>query len=100
VPREPCQFGLPTPAESNSLLATKCAYALEKGLKVIFCIGEPLPIREQGADAVLTECTKQLEQIKGLLDPAYITHRAASTATCRARNLCARTRSHGIARGA
>merc|ERR1719393_815483 len=49
------EFGLPTPAESNELLATKCAYALEKGL-----------------DAVLAECIKQLEGIKGMLDPAKI----------------------------
>jgi len=66
------EFGLPTPAESNELLATKCAYALEKGLKVVFCIGEPLPIREKGTAAVLAECVKQLEQIKGLLDPAKV----------------------------
>jgi len=66
------EFGLPTPAESNALLATKLAYALDKGLKVVFCIGEPLPIREQGAAAVLAECIKQLEQIKGLLDPARV----------------------------
>jgi len=66
------EFGLPTPAESNELLATKCAYALEKGLKVVFCIGESLPIREKGADAVLAECIKQLEGIKGLMDPAKI----------------------------
>ena len=66
------EFGLPTPAESNELLATKCAYALEKGLKVIFCIGESLPIREKGIGAVVAECIKQLEQIKGLLDPAKV----------------------------
>jgi len=66
------EFGLPTPAESNELLATKCAYALEKGLKVVFAIGEPLPIREKGVDAVLAECIKQLEGIKGLLDPAKV----------------------------
>jgi triosephosphate isomerase len=66
------EFGLPTPAESNALLATKCAYALEKGLKVVFCIGESLPIREKGIDAVLAECVKQLEQIKGIMDPAKV----------------------------
>jgi len=63
------EFGLPTPAESNELLGTKCAYALEKGLKVVFAIGEPLPIREKGVDAVLAECIKQLTPIKGLMDP-------------------------------
>lgn len=66
------EFGLPTPAESNELLATKCAYALEKGLKVVFAIGEPLPIREKGVDAVLAECIKQLEGVKSLLDPAKV----------------------------
>merc|ERR1712066_190822 len=66
------EFGLPTPAESLSLLATKLAYILEKGLKCVFCIGEPLPIREKGIDAVMAEMAKQLEQIKGLLDPAKV----------------------------
>merc|ERR1712216_616138 len=46
--------------------------ALEKGLKVVFAIGEPLPIREKGIDAVVAECIKQLEGIKGLLDPAKV----------------------------
>merc|ERR1711934_1163658 len=63
------EFGLPTPPESNQLLATKLSYILDKGLKCIFCIGEPLPVREKGLDAVLAECADQLEQIKGLLDP-------------------------------
>ena len=46
------EFGLPTPAESNKLMATKLAYILEHGLQCVFCIGEPLPIREKGIDAV------------------------------------------------
>merc|ERR1712083_1259255 len=66
------EFGLPTPAESLQLLATKLAYILEKGLKCVFCIGEPLPIREKGIDAVMEEMAKQLEDIKGLLDPAKV----------------------------
>ena len=57
------EFGLPTPAESNALMATKLAYILEHGLSCVFCIGEPLPIREQGIDAVLAECVSQLEDI-------------------------------------
>ena len=57
------EFGLSTPAESNALLATKLAYILEKGLNCIFCIGEPLPIREQGLDAVMAECRTQLNDI-------------------------------------
>merc|ERR1712217_204088 len=59
------EFGLPTPAESLKLLATKLAYILEKGLKCVFCIGEPLPIREKGIDAVMEEMAKQLEDVKG-----------------------------------
>ena len=38
------EFGLPTPKESNALLATKLAHVLEKGLNCVFCIGElPIP---------------------------------------------------------
>merc|ERR1711990_1101036 len=66
------EFGLPTPKESNALLATKLAYILEKGLKCVFCIGEPLPIREKGVDAVMAEMIDQLTDIKGLLDPARV----------------------------
>ena len=66
------EFGLPTPAESNALLATKLGYILEKGLNCVFCIGEPLPIREKGIDAVLAECVNQLTDIKGMLDPSRV----------------------------
>ena len=66
------EFGLPTPAESSELLATKLAYLLEKGIKVILAIGEPLPIREKGIDAVLAECVNQLNDIKGMLDPSRV----------------------------
>ena len=66
------EFGLPTPKESDELLATKLKYILEKGLKCILCIGEPLPIREQGLDATVACCIKQLEQVKDLLDPAKV----------------------------
>jgi len=61
------EFGLPTPAESNALLATKLEYILEAGLTCVFCIGEPLPIREQGIDAVLAECVSQLQDIVPIL---------------------------------
>jgi triosephosphate isomerase len=66
------EFGLPTPKESNQLLATKLAYVLEKGLNCVFCIGEPLPIREKGLDATVAECINQLTDIKGMLDPARV----------------------------
>merc|ERR1712039_107837 len=59
----------PTPSESLQLLATKLAYILDKGLKCIFCVGEPLSVRQKGIDATMEELAKQLEDIKGLLDP-------------------------------
>lgn len=55
------EFGLPTPAESNELIATKLAYILSKGLGCILAIGEPLPEREKGLDATLAYCKTQLE---------------------------------------
>ena len=66
------EFGLPTPKESDELLATKCKYALEKGLKVVFAIGEPLPVREKGLDAVLAYCVEQLKGIADVMDPEKI----------------------------
>jgi len=61
------EFGLPTPKETNELMATKLAYILEKGLMCVFCIGEPLPVREKGIDAVLAECVSQLKDIVPIL---------------------------------
>merc|ERR1712070_1060547 len=61
------EFGLPTPAESNALLATKLGYILEKGLMCVFCIGEPLPIREKGIEAVVDYCKAQLVDILPIL---------------------------------
>ncbi|EOD08412.1 triose-phosphate isomerase [Emiliania huxleyi CCMP1516] len=66
------EFGLPTPVESSELLATKCKYILEKGMKCIYAIGEPLPIREKGIDAVLAYCVEQLTPFKDILDPETV----------------------------
>jgi len=66
------EFGLPTPPESNELMATKMAYLLEKGLKVIYAIGEPLSVREKGDEAVLAACVEQLEPCKSMLDPEKV----------------------------
>jgi len=42
------------------LLATKLAYiGLSVTLSCVFCIGEPLSIREKGIDAVLAESVNQ-----------------------------------------
>merc|ERR1739845_44585 len=61
------EFGLPTPAESNKLLATKLQYILDAGLMCIFAIGEPLPIREKGIGAVVDYCKEQLADIVPIL---------------------------------
>ena len=66
------EFGLPTPAESPKLLATKLEYALSKGLNAVFCIGETLEVREKGIDAVMAELVKQLVDVKDLLNPAKV----------------------------
>jgi len=66
------EFGLPTPPESSELLATKLAYLLEKGMKCILAIGEPLPIREKGIDAVLAFCVEQLKPCLPSLDPEKV----------------------------
>jgi len=65
------EFGI-FPMDDNSTLATKLKYALDAGLQVVFCIGEPLSIREKGLDAVVAEMDVQLTQIYGLLDPAKV----------------------------
>merc|ERR1719215_581053 len=41
-------------------------------MQCVFCIGEPLTIREKGIDAVLQEMDVQLTKIYGLLDPAKV----------------------------
>jgi len=61
------EFGLPTPKESNELMATKLQYILDQGLMAVFCVGEPLPVREKGIDAVLAECVDQLKDIVPIL---------------------------------
>jgi triosephosphate isomerase len=49
--------------ESNDVVAGKVKTALDKGLKVIACIGEKLEERE--ANKTLEVVTQQLEAIKG-----------------------------------
>ena len=66
------EFGLPTPAESSELLATKMAYLISKGINVILAIGEPLSVREKGDDAVLAHCVEQLKPCVAHLDPAKV----------------------------
>jgi triosephosphate isomerase len=65
------EFGLHA-YETNTTLAAKLKYILEAGLTCVYCIGEALPIREKGIDAVLAEMEVQLAQIYALLDPAKV----------------------------
>jgi len=58
--------------DDNSTLAAKLKYAIDAGMTTVYCIGEPLPIREQGLDAVLAEMDVQLTQIYSMLDPAKV----------------------------
>lgn len=46
--------------ESDELLAEKTNTALSQGLRVIFCCGEPLPVREAGGH--IAYVSKQLEE--------------------------------------
>merc|ERR1712232_397767 len=61
------QFGI-FPYDDNATLATKLKYILDAGMKCIYCIGEPLDIREKGLEAVLAEMDVQLTQIYSMLD--------------------------------
>ena len=56
--------------ETNELLAKKIAYALGKGMKVVYAIGETKVERESGAtrDVLIS----QLELVKDLLDPKTV----------------------------
>jgi triosephosphate isomerase len=65
------EFGI-FPMDTDDTLATKLKYILDQGLSCVYCIGEPLSIREEGIDAVLAEMDKQLSQIYSLLDPAKV----------------------------
>jgi len=65
------EFGI-FPMDNDDTLATKLKYILEQGLSCVYCIGEPLSIREEGIDAVVAEMDKQLTQIYSLLDPAKV----------------------------
>jgi len=62
------EFGLPTPAESSALLATKLEYLISKGIKVVLAIGEPLPVREKGLEATIAHCVEQLTPCLPFLD--------------------------------
>ncbi len=49
--------------ESQEIVAAKFAYFKEQGFEIIYCIGEPLEVREQGDEAVLEYLLAQFEGI-------------------------------------
>ena len=49
--------------ESQETVAKKFAFFKEKGFEIIYCIGEPLEVREQGDDAVIAHLLSQFEGI-------------------------------------
>eukprot|EP00287_Rhodomonas_sp_CCMP768_P004768 CAMPEP_0196726438 /NCGR_PEP_ID=MMETSP1091-20130531/7705_1 /TAXON_ID=302021 /ORGANISM="Rhodomonas sp., Strain CCMP768" /LENGTH=249 /DNA_ID=CAMNT_0042068885 /DNA_START=30 /DNA_END=779 /DNA_ORIENTATION=- len=56
--------------EDNDILKTKLEYALSKGLKVIYCIGESLD--ERNAGKTIEVLKSQVEPIKDLLKPESV----------------------------
>ena len=49
--------------ESQEFIAKKFAFFQEHSFNIIYCIGEPLEIREQGEDAVMEYLLAQFEGI-------------------------------------
>ena len=49
--------------ESQEIVAAKFAYFKEQGFEIIYCIGEPLEVREQGDSAVMEYLLAQFEGI-------------------------------------
>jgi len=50
-------------AESQDKVATKFAFFQEQGFEIIYCIGEPLEIREKGFEAVMKYLLAQFDGI-------------------------------------
>jgi len=65
------EFGI-FPMDTDDTLAVKLKYVLDAGMTCVYCIGEPLPIREQGLEEVMKLMDKQLKQIYSILDPAKV----------------------------
>merc|ERR1711894_593043 len=65
------EFGI-FPMDDNNSLATKLKYIQDAGMSCVYCIGEPLSIREKGLEAVLAEMHVQLTPIYSLLDPSSV----------------------------
>jgi triosephosphate isomerase len=59
-------------AETDERIAAKLGRAVEGGLRPILCIGEPLAVREAGADAAAALVVDQLRGAVGPHDPAAL----------------------------
>jgi triosephosphate isomerase (TIM) len=49
--------------ETQELIAEKFSYYKEQGFRIVYCIGEPLEVREEGNDALLAYLDSQYEDI-------------------------------------
>jgi len=49
--------------ESQEFIAKKYSYFMEQGYKIVYCIGEPKEVREEGIDKVIAYNLSQLEGI-------------------------------------
>lgn len=49
--------------ESQTFIAQKFEYAKAKGIEIVYCVGEPKEIREQGIEAVMAYVWEQFEGI-------------------------------------
>ena len=49
--------------ESQELIAEKFAFFSAKGYRIVYCIGEPLDVRDQGSEALMAYLDAQLEGI-------------------------------------
>mmetsp|Transcript_26446 Transcript_26446/g.62552 ORF Transcript_26446/g.62552 Transcript_26446/m.62552 type:complete len:250 (-) Transcript_26446:68-817(-) len=56
--------------EDNEILRTKLEYALSKGLKVMYCIGESLD--ERNANKTIEVLKSQIEPVKDLMKPESV----------------------------
>ena len=60
--------------ESQEIVAAKFAYFKEQGFEIIYCIGEPLEIREKGIEAVMQYLLAQFDGIDITYDNLIIAY--------------------------
>ena len=60
--------------ESQSLITQKFNFFKEQGFEIVYCIGEPLEIRESGNDALMAYLADQLEGIDLSYDKLVIAY--------------------------